>query len=177
MKKIIVTSFFILAFIGYSLYQNFGLSGKSIYVATNTSIPNSETSSLTPQPIIPAKKKKTAAPPSNTKTQTPSNPPTPIVKNGIYTDGTYTGGTADAYYGNIQVQAIIQNGQIADVQFLQYPNDRGTSIRINGAAMPILKSEAISAQNANVDIVSGATDSSQAFIQSLGSALAQAKNS
>ena len=92
----------------------------------------------------------------------------------MYTDGTFTGDVADAYYGNIQVQTTIQNGKIVDVQFLQYPNDRSRSVSISNRAMPILKSEAISAQSANVDIVSGATESSRAFIQSLGSALAQA---
>ncbi|HEY4384430.1 MAG TPA: FMN-binding protein [Ktedonobacteraceae bacterium] len=46
---------------------------------------------------------------------------------------------------------------------------------INNYADPQLTSEAIQAQSANVDIVSGATDSSEAFIQSLNSALAQAK--
>ena len=95
----------------------------------------------------------------------------------MYADGTYTGNVADAYYGNMQVQITIQNGKISDVQFLQYPNDRSTSIRKNQMAMPVLKSEAISSQNANVDIVSGATATSQAFIQSLSSALSQAKNS
>ena len=95
----------------------------------------------------------------------------------MYANGTFTGSVVDAYYGNIQVQAIIANGQISDVQFLQYPSDRSRSVSINTRAMPILKSEAISAQSANVDIVSGATDSSRAFVQSLGSALAQARNS
>lgn len=94
---------------------------------------------------------------------------------GRYKNGEYVGSVADAYYGYIQVKAVVTNGQISDVQFLQYPNDRATSIMINSQAMPILKSEAISAQTANVDIVSGATDSSQAFIQSLGAALASAK--
>jgi uncharacterized protein with FMN-binding domain len=94
---------------------------------------------------------------------------------GIYKDGTYTGSMADAFYGTIQVQATIQNGKISDVQFLQYPNDRDDSIQINQQAMPMLKQEAIQAQSANVDIVSGATDSSQAFMQSLASALSQAK--
>ena len=47
---------------------------------------------------------------------------------------------------------------------------------INGQAMPMLTSEAVQVQSANVDIVSGATFTSQAFQQSLGSALAQAKN-
>jgi uncharacterized protein with FMN-binding domain len=91
-----------------------------------------------------------------------------------YKDGEYTGDAANAFYGNIQVKAIIQNGQISDVQFLKYPNDRQTSVEINTQAMPLLKSEAISAQSARVDIVSGATDSSQAFIQSLSAALAKA---
>jgi uncharacterized protein with FMN-binding domain len=94
---------------------------------------------------------------------------------GRYKNGEYAGAAADAYYGIIQVKAIISNGQISDVQFLQYPNDRRTSIMINTQAMPMLRSEAIAAQSANVDIISGATDSSQAFVESLGSALAQAK--
>lgn len=94
---------------------------------------------------------------------------------GRYKDGTYTGSVADAFYGNIQVKAVISGGRIADVIFLQYPNDRSTSIEINSQAMPILRQEAIQAQSAKVDGVSGATDSSMAFIQSLGSALQQAQ--
>lgn len=93
----------------------------------------------------------------------------------IYKDGTYTGSVADAFYGNIQVEAIIKNGKIVDVQFLQYPNDRENSIAINTQAMPYLKQEAIQAQGANVNIISGATDTSQAFIQSLTDALNQAQ--
>lgn len=92
-----------------------------------------------------------------------------------YKDGSYTGNAADAYYGNIQIQATISGGKITNIHFLQYPNDRGTSIAINQQADPMLAQEAIQAQSANVDIISGATDSSQAFIQSLQSALDQAK--
>ena len=85
------------------------------------------------------------------------------------------GSVADAHWGYIQVKAIIQKGKIADVQFLQYPNDRNRSVMINEYADPQLTSEAIQAQNANVDIITGATDSSEAFIQSLSDALSQAK--
>src|SRR5258708_7391754 len=60
-----------------------------------------------------------------------------------YKDGTYTGSSADAFYGTIQVRAIVQNGKLADVQFLQYPNDQSTSVSINQSAMPVLKQEAI----------------------------------
>lgn len=104
---------------------------------------------------------------------------TPVKKissTSLYKDGRYTGISADAYYGNIQIVATISSGKLTDVQFLDYPHDRGTSIRINTQAMPYLRSEAIQAQSANVNTVSGATDSSGAFRQSLASALTQAKN-
>jgi len=92
-----------------------------------------------------------------------------------YKDGTYTGSVDNAQWGYIQVQAVIQNGKITNVQFLQYPNDRNRSIEINNYADPQLTSEAIQAQSANVNVVTGATDSSEAFIQSLTDALSQAK--
>ena len=93
----------------------------------------------------------------------------------LYKDGSYTGRVADAQWGVVQVKAIITNGKITDVQFLQYPNDRNRSIEINSMADPQLTSEAIQAQSANVDIVTGATDSSDAFMQSLTDALSQAR--
>jgi uncharacterized protein with FMN-binding domain len=65
---------------------------------------------------------------------------------------------------------------LASVSFLQYPSDRGTSQRISAQAMPILQSEAIQAQSANVDVVSGATQISQGFISSLAQALRGALN-
>lgn len=92
-----------------------------------------------------------------------------------YKDGTYIGDASDALYGYVQVQAVIRGGKITDVIFLKYPSDRSTSREINNQAMPDLKREAIQAQSAQVDGVSGATDSSQAFIQSLGSALQKAQ--
>ncbi|BCL80482.1 FMN-binding protein [Ktedonobacteria bacterium brp13] len=92
-----------------------------------------------------------------------------------YRDGTYTGSVADAQWGNIQVKVIIQSGKIKDVQYLQYPNDRNRSIEINQYADPLLTTEAIQAQSGQVDIISGATDTSEAFIQSLSAALTQAQ--
>lgn len=92
-----------------------------------------------------------------------------------YKNGSYTGSVADAYYGNIQVQATILGGKLTAVNFLQYPSDRSTSKSINTQAMPYLQQEAIAAQSAKVSVISGATDSSQAFVQSLSSALAQAQ--
>jgi uncharacterized protein with FMN-binding domain len=91
-------------------------------------------------------------------------------------DGTYTGSEVDAYYGLVKVQTTISAGRITDVQFLEYPQDRRTSVRINSIAVPDLKQEAIQAQTANVDIVSGATLTSEAFRVSMQAALNAAKN-
>lgn len=104
----------------------------------------------------------------------PTNSHTTRASTSGYKDGTYTGSTTDAYYGNVQVQAAISGGRITGVKFLQYPNTHSTSVYINEQAMPYLQQEAIKAQNAHVNIISGATYTSQAFAQSLSSALSQA---
>jgi uncharacterized protein with FMN-binding domain len=82
----------------------------------------------------------------------------------------------NVYYGNVQTRAVISGGKLASINILNYPHDRSTSARINSAALPKLVQEAIASQNAQVDIVSGATETSQGFRQSLASALAKAKN-
>ncbi len=91
-----------------------------------------------------------------------------------YRDGAYTGDVTDAIFGPYQVRAIIKNGKISDIEFLQYPNDVENSRKVSAFANPALKQEAIASQNAKVDIVSGATQTSDAFILSLQSALDQA---
>ncbi len=101
--------------------------------------------------------------------------PQPTVNTGKYKNGIYTGSVADAFYGNLQVQAVISGGRITDVIFLQFPNDNRTSQYVNSQADPMLKQEAIQAQSAQVDIISGASASSQAFQQSLADALSKAK--
>jgi uncharacterized protein with FMN-binding domain len=106
-----------------------------------------------------------SATPSSTPTATPAQ---------SWKDGTYTGQSADAFYGNVQVQVVISNGKISDVRFLDYPQDAGRSKEINNQAMPLLKQEAIQAQSAQVNGVSGASATSQAFVTSLQSALSQA---
>jgi uncharacterized protein with FMN-binding domain len=93
---------------------------------------------------------------------------------GQYKDGTYTGTRADAFYGFIQVRASVSAGKITDVTFLEYPNDQHESKQINEQAIPILKSEAIQAQSASVNNISGATDTTKAFVESLKAALNKA---
>lgn len=93
---------------------------------------------------------------------------------GRYNDGTYRGSVADAYYGRLQVEAVIRDGRLAQVRILRYPNDRRTSRHISGRALPRLEREAIAAQSARVDTVSGATLVSRAYRRSLGTALRHA---
>ncbi len=90
-------------------------------------------------------------------------------------DGTYRGPVVNAYYGLMQIEAIVRQGRLASIHVLRYPNTHNTSIYINRQALPQLRDEVISAQSARVDIVSGATLSSHAFIQSLGGALRKAR--
>src|SRR6266581_8735805 len=55
-----------------------------------------------------------------------------------------------------------------------YPNHTDRSVFINQNALPILKAEALKAQSANINMVSGATDTSNGFEQSLQSAIVKA---
>jgi uncharacterized protein with FMN-binding domain len=89
-------------------------------------------------------------------------------------DGTYDGPVTDAYYGPMQIEAVVQGGRVVSLRALQYPSDRRTSLAINRQALPMLRDEVIAAQSAEVDIITGATLTSQAFIRSLRGALAQA---
>ncbi|HEX8964940.1 MAG TPA: FMN-binding protein [Patescibacteria group bacterium] len=128
------------------------------------------------QPIIGNANNPISTNPTAQPAQQTQNTPSTGSSGQQYKDGTYTGSAEDAYYGNIQIQITITSGKIVDVAFLQYPSDNGTSQYINSQAMPLLKNEALQAQSANVDIVSGASDSSQAFQRSLSNALQQAKS-
>jgi uncharacterized protein with FMN-binding domain len=160
-KRIAASAVLIVASLAYVIYLNVG--GSEEFSATNQ-VPKATNTATSPVRSAPAP-------------VTAAATPAPVPKtSGQYADGTYTGSAANAYYGTVEVQASVSGGALTGVTFLQYPSDRSTSREINAQAMPILKSEAIQAQSANVDIVSGATDTSLAFRQSLGSALAQAKN-
>jgi uncharacterized protein with FMN-binding domain len=75
-------------------------------------------------------------------------------------------------WGPVQVEATFaSDGTLTDVAALQTPDDRGQSVRINDYAVPRLTSEALTAQSASVDTVSGATYTSEGYRQSLQSAI------
>ena len=164
MKKIVLSGSVIFVFILYILSVNKqNVELLPIQTGNPTTVPLTNAPTAIPTPID-----------TNGPTTTVALTPVATANNGKYKDGSYTGSTEDAFYGNVQVKAIITNGMITDVQFLQYPNDRRTSVEINTQAMPLLKQEAITAQSANVDGVSGASATSPAFVRSLQNALDQA---
>jgi uncharacterized protein with FMN-binding domain len=179
MRKYILSLFLVATFGVYSAYsyqnQNIVTTSQTTSLAINTVPVTTPVNPVTVAVSVPI------SVPVSTPVKKPIPTPVPVpvatTNTGRYKNGQYIGQSANAYYGNIQVEVTIASGAITSVQFLDYPHDRRTSQYINQQAMPILQQEAIQAQSANVDTVSGATDSSGAFQQSLSSALAQAANS
>lgn len=89
-------------------------------------------------------------------------------------DGTFTGSDAPNQYGDVQVQITVSGGKITDVQAIQLPSDRQRSAEISQQAGPLLQQEALQAQSAQIDSLSGATYTSYSYTQSLQSAIDQA---
>lgn len=107
--------------------------------------------------------------------QTTSSASSGASVSGQYRNGTFTGAAEDVGYGTVQVQAVISGGRITGINFLQMPFEANRSAMIANQAKPLLQQEAISAQTANVDLISGATSDWEGFKASLQAALNQAK--
>jgi uncharacterized protein with FMN-binding domain len=88
--------------------------------------------------------------------------------------GTFTGQDVSTQFGDVQVQIIMRGGRIVDVGAVRLPNDRPRSQFISQQAAPILRSEVLAAQSARIDLLSGATFTSDAWATSVQSALNQA---
>ncbi len=87
---------------------------------------------------------------------------------------TYKGSVVDFRWGTMQVAIVTKNKKITNVKPSVYVHtDR--SVFINDQALPMLKDEVLQAQNAKIDTISGATDSSVAYIESLHSAVKKAE--
>ena len=122
--------------------------------ATNTTVTTNTTAAATPAATAPA----TSAPAT---TAAPSTA-TAVVNGQSFSNR----------YGNVQVQATFgADGSLVDVSILQYPNDARKSVSINNYAVPKLNAEALQAQSANVDTVSGATYTTHGYEESLQSAI------
>ncbi len=87
---------------------------------------------------------------------------------------TFTGSAADTRWGPVQVEITVADGEITAVDVVEYPSGNGRDQEINARALPTLVQETLSAQNASIDMVSGATVTSTGYLTSLQSALDQA---
>jgi uncharacterized protein with FMN-binding domain len=166
MKKIIAAAIVIVALIIYIIINRSSQSSAAIIETPTTTV------SIVTQP-----QDTTSNPPPNpTPVPTPTPAPTPTPKPvSMYKDGSFTGDSVDAVYGPMQVTAVISGGKLTAITFVKKPSGRGETDQINTQALPTLVQEAITAQSAHVDGVSGATQSSDGFKSTLTSALAKAR--
>lgn len=86
-------------------------------------------------------------------------------------DGTYDGSVVNTRFGTVQVQAVISGGKITDVIAVKLTDADRKSIQISQQVAPIVRSEVLTAQSAKVANISGGTYTTQAYLQSLQSAL------
>jgi uncharacterized protein with FMN-binding domain len=130
---------------------------------------------VTPHPAAAAPGQPVSATPEPSPSQSPpatapAATPTPTPK---AASGTFTGADVQTRFGDVQVKITVTNGRVTDVKAVQLPSDRARSAEISQYVEPILRQEAISAQSAQMDVISGATYTSEAYAQSLDDALRQ----
>jgi uncharacterized protein with FMN-binding domain len=135
-------------------------------------------SSPLPATEPPATEPPATAPPATAAqaTEPPATevPPTPAAATEPLAEQVVPGQVVRTPYGPVQVEVTVGPSGIVDVQALQLPYDRAYSARISRIVEPMLRDEALQAQSANVDLISGATYTSTGYAMSLQSALDQA---
>ncbi len=115
-----------------------------------------------------------ASVPTAAPTAGPTTTPKPSSGGAVLANGTVTGPVVQTQFGPVQVQVTLANGRITNVTALQLPSDRQRSAYISSIVGPMLQGEALAAQSAQIDLISGATYTSDAYAQSLQAALDQA---
>src|SRR5450830_1220377 len=141
---------------------------------TPTTDETTDETTATPTPSAKASAKASAAPkPSAKASPTPKAAVTKAAPAGV--SGTFNGATAQTQFGPVQVQIVVKNNTIVSANAIQYPTGNSRDVMIASYAVPVLNSEAVQAQSANIAMVSGATYTSNGYLQSLQSALNQAR--
>lgn len=150
-------------------------------LATFKTSPGASTKSIASR--LPKSTPTTAPPPSSAQTsprQGSSTPTSPQISPQTTTPSTssntrtVTGDDEPNRYGDVQVQVTVRGNKLVDVEAVQLPTDRPRSAEISSEAGPILRQEALQAGSAQIDIVSGATFTSESYASSLQSALDKA---
>ncbi len=145
-------------------------SSRTPATSTTTATGTTGTSAATAAPSAAAATGSTGT----SSTQAASAAPSTSVATATYADGTWTGEAVQEPWGTFQVKALVSGGQITDVILVASPPD-GHSSRINSQAVPALTEAAVAAQSAQIDMVSGATWTSESYMTSLQAALDAAR--
>ncbi len=145
-------------------------------LGTGIGLPSQNTAVVPTQPPVVSSTLPVAQVPVQPQQQAPQQPlpTTPPVKTvapatgGACKGTTKDGPSINTRWGPVQVEAIISSsGQICDVGAIRSPNSHGTSVRINQVALPILHRQVMQAQSVNINGVSGATITSEGYVESL----------
>ncbi len=108
--------------------------------------------------------------------QTAALQPTAEATAVLYGDGEYQGDSVSAgRWGSVETTVTIRDGQIVDLSVVNYPHSTSLSTRISQSVLPRLMQEVVDKQSADVDVISGATMTVDAFVQSVQSALDSAR--
>jgi uncharacterized protein with FMN-binding domain len=152
------------------------------------SFKSSPTSRVASVATAPAPSTSVPAPPADFGSQAPAGPPptgpgastttpsstSPTTQPARSGPRTIQGDVVPTRYGDVQVALVLNGSQIVDVKALQLPFDRARSRDISAQAAPLLHDEVLQAQSAQIDTIGGATYTSDAYAQSLQSALDRA---
>jgi uncharacterized protein with FMN-binding domain len=138
------------------------------HTQTTVALPQTAASPTTPSA-------EASSPASASPSGSPSTKSTKGTK-GTTTTKTVTGDTIQTRYGPVQVQITLKAGKLSAVNVLQVPQDNPRDAEIAQYSVPVLTQEALAAQSASINSVSGATYTSQGYISSLQSALDKSGN-
>jgi uncharacterized protein with FMN-binding domain len=137
----------------------------SAAVSIASDAPTTQTATPTPTKTpTTASTKPTAQAPTRTPTRSAAPPTKPAT-------GTFLGASVQTRYGPVQMKITYAAGRVTGVVAVQLPSGRSRDAEINNYAVPILESETLAAQSANINSVSGATYTSDGYMQSLQAAL------
>jgi uncharacterized protein with FMN-binding domain len=132
------------------------------------------TATATPPAAISGTSGSTSGTASTPAASTPAASSSPSRSRGTAAAKSFTGDAADTRYGPVQVKITVKNGKLTAVDAIEYPQQDPRDAQINSYAIPALNTEAVAAGSARIDVVTGATYTSEGYMTSLQSALDQA---
>ena len=147
--------------VGLLSFKTHGTPVATVPAAVSTTNPG-------PSPTTPSASPSSspAAPTGGLSTGSSSSASTPAAST-----KTVTGDSADTRWGPVQVKITVSNGKITSATAVDYPQNNPRDQEINATAIPTLQQESIGQSTSKIDMVSGATYTSEGYIQSLQSAL------